>query len=118
LPGPDGLVFPSSNGAFIRRSNFNRWAWRPALAKAGLTGLRFHDLRHTAATLAAAAGTTTKELMERLGHTSLAIALRYQHVMADRQAVIASGLDQLAGSAKAADSAVGACMGHAEDGEG
>jgi hypothetical protein len=48
------------------------------------------------ATLAAAAGATTKELMERMGHTSPAVALRYQHVMADRQAQLASALDDLA----------------------
>jgi Phage integrase family len=61
----------------------------------GLDGLRFHDLRHTAATLAAAAGATTKELMERIGHTSPAVALRYQHVMANRQRAIAAALDGL-----------------------
>jgi hypothetical protein len=61
----------------------------------GLGGLRFHDLRHTAATLAAAAGATTKELMERMGHTSPAVALRYQHVMADCQGAIAAALDGL-----------------------
>jgi integrase len=66
--------------------------------QAGLDGLRFHDLRHTAATLAAAAGATTKELMERMGHTSPAVALRYQHVMADRQAALAAALDGLARS--------------------
>jgi integrase len=60
-----------------------------------------HDLRHTAATLAAAAGATTKELMERMGHTSPVVALRYQHVMADRQAQLASALDDLARSATA-----------------
>ena len=58
-----------------------------------------HDLRHTAATLAAAAGATTKELMERMGHTAPAAALRYQHVMADRQAQLASALDDLARAA-------------------
>jgi integrase len=51
---------------------------RPAVQQLGLEGLRFHDLRHTAATLAAAAGATTRELMERMGHTSPAVALRYQ----------------------------------------
>jgi integrase len=60
-----------------------------------------HDLRHTAATLAAAAGATTKELMERMGHTSPAVALRYQHVMTDRQAQLASALDDLARAATA-----------------
>ena len=73
--------------------------WRPAVKQVGLDGLRVHDLRHTAATLAAAAGATTKELMERMGHTSPAVALRYQHVMADRQAQLASALDDLARAA-------------------
>jgi hypothetical protein len=36
--------------------------------------------------------------MERMGHTSLAVALRYQHVMADRQAALAAALDGLARS--------------------
>jgi hypothetical protein len=67
----------------------------PAFGSVLLDGLRVHDLRHTAATLAAAAGATTKELMERMGHTSPAVALRYQHVMADRQAALASALDDL-----------------------
>jgi integrase len=74
---------------------------RPAVKQVGLDGLRVHDLRHTAATLAAAAGATTKELMERMGHTSPAVALRYQHVMADRQAQLASALDDLARAATA-----------------
>ena len=66
------------------------------MRKVGLDGLRVHDLRHTAATLAAATGATTKELMERMGHTSPRVALRYQHVMADRQAALAAALDDLA----------------------
>ena len=71
------------------------------MKQVGLDGLRVHDLRHTVATLAAAAGATTKELMERMGHTSSAVELRYQHVMADRQAQLASALDDLARSATA-----------------
>jgi hypothetical protein len=47
-------------------------------------------------TLAAVAGATTKELMERIGHTSPGVALRYQHVMADHQAALAHALDDLA----------------------
>jgi integrase len=99
-PSPDGLVFPSGRGTYLQRSNFSRLVWRPAVQRLGLDGLRFHDLRHTAATLAAAAGATTKELMERMGHTSPAVALRYQHVMVDRQAAIAAALDGLAQAAK------------------
>src|SRR5829696_7863175 len=93
---PEGLVFRSGRGTYLQRSNFSRLVWRPAVQQLGLDGLRFHDLRHTAATLAAAAGATTRELMERMGHTWSAVALRYQHVMADRQAAIAHALDDLA----------------------
>jgi integrase len=55
-PGPEGLVFASGRGTYLQRSNFSRLVWRPAVQRLGLDGLRFHDLRHTAATLAAAAG--------------------------------------------------------------
>ena len=44
---PDALVFTSSTGVLLRDGNFRRRVWRPALAKAGLSGTHFHDLRHT-----------------------------------------------------------------------
>jgi integrase len=95
-PGPDGLLFATATGRYLQRSNFSRQVWQPTVARAGLAGLRFHDLRHTAATLAATAGATTRELMERLGHSTPAMALRYQHVMADRQTALTAALDGLA----------------------
>jgi integrase len=94
-PGPDGLLFSTNTGSYLQRGNFSRQVWQPAVARARLEGLRFHDLRHTAATLAAATGATTRELMQRLGHATPAMALRYQHVMADRQAALAAALDGL-----------------------
>ena len=48
-PELDGLVFPSGRGTYLQRSNFSRLVWRPAVKQLGLDGLRFHDLRHTAA---------------------------------------------------------------------
>jgi integrase len=94
-PGPDGLVFTSTEGGLLRRSNFNRRVWRPVTRAAGVEGLRFHDLRHTSATLSIAAGASTRELMARMGHSSSAAALRYQHVLAGRDAAIAAALDEL-----------------------
>jgi integrase len=94
-PGPDGLVFPAPEGGYLRRSNFSRRSWVPATRAAGVEGLRLHDLRHSAATLALAAGANTRELMERMGHTSPAVALRYQHVMAGRDQAIAAALDEI-----------------------
>jgi integrase len=57
-----------------------------------LDGLRFHDLRHTAGTLAARTGATTKELMARLGHATPRAAMVYQHAAEDRDRAIAEGL--------------------------
>jgi integrase len=93
--GPEGLVFPAPKGGYLRRSNFRRRWWVRATRAAGVEGLRFHDLRHSAATLALAAGANTRELMERMGHTSPQVALRYQHVMAGRDQAIAAALDEL-----------------------
>jgi integrase len=94
-PGPEGLVFPAPQGGYLRRSNFRRRWWVPATRAAGVQGLRVHDLRHSAATMALAAGANTRELMERMGHTSPAVALRYQHVMAGRDQAIAAALEEL-----------------------
>ncbi len=88
----DAYVFTSPEGEPIERNNFRRRVWLPATQEAGLAGLRFHDLRHTAGTLAARTGATTKELMARLGHASANTALIYQHASADRDRSIADGL--------------------------
>ena len=93
LPGDDGLVFPSPDGEALRRSNFRRRVWDPATTEVGMSGFRFHDLRHTAATLAAASGTSLKALMARIGHASAA-ALRYQHVIDGQDADIVRYLER------------------------
>jgi integrase len=92
---PDCLyVFPNSKGEPIKRSSF-RSVWLRARAKAGLPTLRFHDLRHTGNTLAAATGASTRELMARMGHSSMRAALIYQHATKDRDAAIAAALSDL-----------------------
>ena len=93
-PHADGLVFPAAEGGPMRRSNFRRRVWEPATSAAGVSGLRFHDLRHTAATLAAASGTSLKALMARIGHSSAAAALRYQHVIDGQDADIVRYLER------------------------
>jgi integrase len=92
---PDAFVFLSSQNRHLRRSNFNRRVWQPATRAAGVEGLRVHDLRHTAGTLATAAGGSLREVMDRLGHSTTVAAVRYQHVMADRDAAIARELNRL-----------------------
>src|SRR5204862_252204 len=56
----NGLVCTAANGEPLRRSNFSRRSWAPAIRAIGLEGLRFHDLRHTAVALAIAQGAHPK----------------------------------------------------------
>lgn len=84
------FVFTSPSGEPLRGSNFRRRVWLPATKKVGCPGVTFHDLRHTAATLAAQTGATTADLMARIGHASVRAAMRYQHATQDRQKAIAA----------------------------
>ena len=95
-PGDDGLVFTGPHGALLRRSNFRRRVWLPALEEAGLPETHFHDLRHTGNILTAAAGASLRELMARMGHTSTQAALVYLHDSDDRQRIIAAAVSNLA----------------------
>jgi integrase len=94
-PGAGGLVFPAPEGGPLRRGNFRQRMWVPACKAVGIAGFRFHDLRHTGNTLAAATGASTRELMARMGHASPRAALIYQHATADRDAAIAAALSDL-----------------------
>jgi integrase len=71
------------------------WGFLAAREAAGRTDLRWHDLRHTGATLAAATGATLSELMARIGHSTPAMALRYQHAASDRDKIIAGLLSEM-----------------------
>ncbi len=90
-PGRMGLLFPSGTGNPLHHRTFGNW-WNKARIAAGRPNLRFHDLRHTGATMAAQSGATLKELMDRLGHTTPKAALIYQHTAADRDQLIAERL--------------------------
>jgi integrase len=89
-PGERGRVFVGPKGVTPRRTNFNRM-WHQATEAAGVEGFRFHDLRHTANTLAAPRS-STKELMRRMGHASTRAALIYQNATDERDRLIADTL--------------------------
>lgn len=93
-PDPDALVFTGERGGAVERAHFNG-VWQRARAQVDREDLRFHDLRHTGNTLAAATGASVAELMARMGHASPAAALRYQHATRDRDRVIADALGGL-----------------------
>ena len=94
-PGPDALLFPAAQGGQMWAPTFHK-SYRKAREVAGRPDLRFHDLRHTGAVLAAATGATLAELMQRLGHTTAGAAMRYQHAARDRDAQIAEALSRIA----------------------
>ena len=70
----DALVYTTPRGAQVRKDNYRR-AFIVAAARAGLTGLRPHDLRHTAVSLAVASGASVKAVQRMVGHASAAITL-------------------------------------------
>ena len=92
----EALVFTSPAKAPMPHSNFYRRAWLPAVRKAGLKDVHFHDLRHTGNTLSADAGANLRELMERMDHSSTRAALVYLHSTSERQHVIADALGKAA----------------------
>ncbi len=97
-PHPESWVFTDSRGGTLRRSNFIRRNWAPLLSRAGLEGVRFHDLRHTCASLLLAAGTHPKVVQERLGDATIGITLdTYSHVAGSLQREAADRLDELLG---------------------
>lgn len=94
-PGKDGLLFPSASGDHLAPSSLYR-VFYPAREAAGRPDLRWHDLRHSGAVLAAQTGATLAELMARLGHSTPGAALRYQHAAQGRDMEIAKALSALA----------------------
>ena len=95
-PGRDALLFPAAadENCHMAPSTLYK-VYYPAREAAGRKDLRWHDLRHTGAVLAAQTGATLAELMGRLGHTTPGAAMRYQHAAADRDAEIARRLSAL-----------------------
>jgi integrase len=91
------LVFPNLYGGIMIPHNLAKRSFKEHLRAAGLsTAIRFHDLRHTAATLLLAAGVNVKVVSEMLGHSSVAITLRiYAHVLPHMQQAAVSVMDGL-----------------------
>jgi integrase len=58
-------------------------AWRKLMAKCGMQGFRFHDLRHTFRTLGAHAGVPIEVMMAQVGHMDRETSLEYVHIQTD-----------------------------------
>ncbi len=90
------LVFTGPSGALVDRDQLVRGDFIPLLKRALLPAIRFHDLRHTAATLLLSQGVHPKVASEMLGHATVAITLdRYSHVTETMQRAAAASMTSL-----------------------
>lgn len=88
-----GLVFTSPIGTALDPRNVTR-EFRGLLESASLPAIRFHDLRHTAATLLLAQGVDPRTIMETLGHSQISLTMNtYSHVLPALQANAAARMD-------------------------
>jgi integrase len=77
-----GLVFTTEAGTLINPSNLRQRSFTPLLKRAGLPQIRFHDLRHTCATLLLSRNVLPKYVQELLGHATIAVTLdTYSHLV-------------------------------------
>ena len=90
---PNQLVWTSPNGGVLRPSFRSRF-WMPAVKRAGLDGLRLHDLRHTAVSLRIHAGAHNKAVAKWAGHASVASVIdRYGHLVPGTADPVMAALD-------------------------
>jgi integrase len=90
-----GLVFTTRTGTPLNRHNLCQRSFKPLLKKVGLSGIRFHDLRHTCATLLLTRGIHPKIVQELLGHSTIAITLdTYSHVLPGMGDAAAGAMDE------------------------
>jgi integrase len=92
------LVFPNTLGRPMDGTNLLHYHFYPLLKRTGLPRIRFHDLRHTAATLLLGRGVNPKIVSEMLGHASVGITLdTYSHVLPTMQQSAAAEMDAALG---------------------
>jgi integrase len=91
---PGGLVFATQIGTIINPSNLRNRSFKQLLKRAGLRPIRFHDLRHTCATLLLSKDVNPKIVSEILGHASVSITLDiYSHLLPEMQEKAARALE-------------------------
>jgi integrase len=93
---PIGLVFANEIGGIVNPSNLCNRSFARLLMRAGLSAeTRFHDLRHTCATLLLSRNVNPKIVSEMLGHANISITLdTYSHVLPDMQEKAAKALEE------------------------
>jgi integrase len=98
LSAGSAWVFPSPLTGNPMHPDTARSAWSDLAKQAGLSGVRLHDLRHTAATLALAAGVPVRDVADNLGHATPSITLNvYGHAVPDGSRRVADAMDKALG---------------------
>lgn len=93
-PPVDGFVFTSPRGALLRRNNFRKRVFLPAVRASVGEPMRFHDLRHSHVAALIAQGEHPKLIQTRLGHSSIKVTLdRYGHLFEGLDEAAAERLD-------------------------
>lgn len=91
----NSLVFATEIGTPLNRHNLVNRSFKPLLLRAGLPHIRFHDLRHTCATILLSKGVHAKFVQELLGHATIAITLdTYSHVLPGMGGGTADAMDE------------------------
>ena len=82
MPSSLNLVFPNESGQPMNHNNMVSRHFNPALRKAGIDRIRFHDARHTYASLLIEQGENIKYIQSQLGHSTPTVTLNvYAHLM-------------------------------------
>jgi integrase len=95
-----GFVFISTIGTPLEPRNLNR-TFDALIVKAKLPKIRFHDLRHSCATILLAQGVPQRTLMEILGHSQISLTMNtYSHVLPEMTRAAVGFMDTVLGGEK------------------
>jgi len=112
FPPSQDLVFTSPEGAMLRRSNFQRRIWAPAVSVAGVdVRLTFHGLRHNAVSILLDQGASLVELAAIMGwsrSTAAAMTMRYGHLFAAQEKRLTDAVEQVYRDARRPGDGLGA----------
>jgi integrase len=91
-----GFVFTTTKGTPLDARNVVRW-FKALLRASGLPDMRWHDLRHSCASLLLAQNVPVRVVMEVLGHSQISLTMRYSHVIPQLRTEAADSMDRLLG---------------------
>jgi len=90
------VVFCNSVGSYQDPNNMVKRYFKPCLEKAGVKNIRFHDLRHTYASLMISKGLPIKFIQQQMGHSSIQVTLdKYGHLMPELYELGASAMNDI-----------------------